>query len=118
MPLSKRINNLHLTNGGEQGHGNLSPRAGPSSESNSMLQNGPGGYKPINGQNSHHHHNIHMSVNQAPPHVHQNGHGNRNPVSVYDPELSQADNPHYYHRNKLLYELHFIRSRRCHPDNA
>lgn len=59
-PLSKRINNLHLHN---------------------------------SGQNQNH-------INQ-----HILSHS-------YCPDLTEAENPHYYRKNKLLYELHLERGRR------
>lgn len=63
---------------------------------------------------------ISNGFNQAPlPHNnHNQNYLQQQNSTIYEPELSQADNPHYYQRNKLLYELHFIRSRRCHPDNV
>lgn len=68
-----------------------------------------GRYKATNGFANHH----------APPQNNLNqNYLQQDSSTIYDPELSQADNPHYYQRNKLLYELHFIRSRRCHSDNV
>lgn len=32
----------------------------------------------------------------------------------YSPELTQHENPYYYNKNKLLYELHLERMRRTH----
>lgn len=32
---------------------------------------------------------------------------------IYNPELSENENPFYYMKNKLLHELHIERSRRC-----
>lgn len=42
-----------------------------------------------------------------------NGSDNNNLVVVpYDPELSQEENPFYYNKNKLLYDLYVERMRR------
>lgn len=88
-PLSKRINNLHLTQ-------------------------------------NHHHQNVttngylHQQQQQQPPH--HNGHSssnNANPnedhlmdYEPYNPELTEQENPLYYRKNKLLYELHMERKGR------
>lgn len=32
---------------------------------------------------------------------------------LYAPELNEAENPFYYIKNKLLYELHYERLKRC-----
>lgn len=38
---------------------------------------------------------------------------NASPMEPYDPELSQEENPFYYTKNKLLYDLYMERLRRC-----
>lgn len=143
MPLSKRINNLHLTNPGQvngsaaYGNPNLNSRpgtsAGPSTQSGMNGQdilmegqrthNDPHSQLVLNGHSHHNHNHHHQQHQQHTHHHHPVAHAQDTPSTGhadpagYDPELGQSDNPHYFHRNKLLYELHFIRSRRCHPDN-
>lgn len=92
-PLSKRINNLHLT------------------------------------QNNHHHqqhvttngyHEIVPNVQQPGPHQQIspcNSSANQNDDHLmdfepYNPELTEEENPLYYRKNKLLYELHMERKGR------
>lgn len=40
---------------------------------------------------------------------HQNGHQH---YQQYNPSLNEVENPHYYNRNKMLYELYIDRERR------
>lgn len=35
--------------------------------------------------------------------------------SPYSPDLTEAENPHYFRKNKLLFELHLERGRRGPP---
>lgn len=142
MPLSKRINNLHLTNPGQgQSNGVYAqshphPHSGTSVSATVALMNGqdvvmsgdrthhdPHSQLISNGHSSNHHHHHPNHPPGGLGHHHQNLPSTSHHQQVhsdaagYDPELGQSDNPHYYHKNKLLYELHFMRSRRCHPDN-
>jgi hypothetical protein len=78
FPLSKRINNLHL-----------SPMTNQQ-------------FPPV--------------INNHPEHseaAHQNfHHGAVAPSSLYNPDLKQHENPHYYDTNKVLYELYCERAKR------
>ena len=122
MPLSKRINNLHLDNGSQGLNNNrnaiqedvvmnqvhrVSHHPGQAHPAGSHQNNVASNGHPQH-QQQHNHHNHHQ-------HHHQESHVANGDSAGYDPELSQSDNPHYYHKNKLLYELHFMRSRKCHP---
>lgn len=143
MPLSKRINNLHLTNSHGQTNGeeysNNSRISDPGTSSSGpgvvpqpqhhqhMAHNGEapilmpnGSYKqPMNRDtrepvlNGHSHYQSLPDLTESSSSPHNAAHGTR----FYDPELTQNENPHYFHRNKLLYELHFIRSRKCHSED-
>lgn len=42
---------------------------------------------------------------------------NNGQLHCYSPELSVNENPHYYNKNKLLYDLHIERQRRTTIDN-
>lgn len=77
LPLSKRINNLHLNNNG-----------GATSSSN---------------HNGDHHLQQHLPQQQPQP------------LEVYNPDLTERENPHYFQKNKVLYELREERERRAHP---
>lgn len=132
MPLSKRINNLHLNNnnggvGGfptEQHHhpaavvgmhmpildgyqGPSFPQCSSSSNSSggSTCHSIPsGGSSPSNGG----------GIRSVP-----SAHGHQDTLIVngetlgdYCPDLAEHENPHYFNRNKVLYELYVERMRR------
>lgn len=117
LPLSKRINNLHLTNNGvvlqEQQQQQYPP---PHDQPNNVQMNG--NFRVCAGPSNEQQHTNHQ-------HLHQNGHHHQGHHSlddeglkIYDPELSMNENPHYFHKNKLLYELHFTRmARKCNSQN-
>ncbi|XP_055641437.1 uncharacterized protein LOC129778521 [Toxorhynchites rutilus septentrionalis] len=114
MPLSKRINNLHLNNsqaGGFanehptgahmpvlEGHQNNFPQGGSSSSSASTCHSIPSGGSSPSATRS--------SYSQEPLTV------NGEVLGDYCPDLSERDNPHYFDRNKILYELYVERMRR------
>lgn len=77
FPLSKRINNLHL-----------------SASTISSIQNNQYSQQIIQQQP------IQANNNQMPQH------------QTYAPDLKEHDNPHYYNKNKILYDLFVQRSRR------
>ncbi|XP_065363839.1 uncharacterized protein LOC135957097 [Calliphora vicina] len=87
-PLSKRINNLHLTNF-EEGQYNQQPQ--PQSHQNNHLQHLT---KDMMGESS----------GLKPMTADKN---------MYEPELDESQNPFYYVKNKLLHDLHLERLKRC-----
>ncbi|XP_055540103.1 uncharacterized protein LOC129726903 [Wyeomyia smithii] len=118
MPLSKRINNLHLNNSqvvggfpGEhpaglhmpllEGHPQMTPFVHCSSNSGSSGSTchsiPSGGSSPSGTRSSH---------GQEPLTV------NGEILGEYCPDLSEHENPHYFNRNKELYELYVERMRR------
>ncbi|XP_044758971.1 uncharacterized protein LOC123316805 [Coccinella septempunctata] len=88
LPLSKRINNLHINNRlmfeNQQGHSQNPMQVGPGPPSYDMPQ--------INDPSENH-----QYPQQMPN---------------YSPELDESQNPHYFNINKLLYEMYLERSRR------
>ncbi|EAT36246.1 AAEL011665-PA [Aedes aegypti] len=127
MPLSKRINNLHLNNnnGGVgfstehhhpavvgmhmpilEGHqANFAQCSSSSSSSGSTCHSIPsGGSSPSNGGTRH------MPSHQLQDTLIVNG----ETLGEYCPDLAEHENPHYFNRNKVLYELYVERMRRVH----
>lgn len=126
MPLSKRINNLHLNNNGGvgfpgtehhhqavvnmhmpilEGHQANYPQCSTnSSSSGSTCQSIPsGGSSPSNGGS------------RSLPSIHPRQDAliiNGETLGEYCPDLSEHENPHYFNRNKVLYELYVERMRR------
>lgn len=103
MPISKRINDLHIRSG------NLSDVNSHHSEHVPHIQSQPIMY---NGMNS---------GEQAAPTANLNGHmtpASHPPVTVdyevchYSPELSAVQNPYYYHINEVLFQAHLNRLQR------
>lgn len=94
-PLSKRINNLHLT---QTNH-----------HQQHVTTNGyHEGVPPMVHQQqqlpAHQQHSHSSSANQNDEHLMD--------FEPYNPELTEEENPLYYRKNKLLYELHMERQRR------
>lgn len=96
-PLSKRINNLHLSNFEEAQHYNQM-------QSNSHIGN------------NNHLQNSAKDIIIIP----SVGLSALKPTSaceieksLYQPELSESQNPFYYLKNKLLHDLHLERLKRC-----
>ncbi|KAL3274453.1 hypothetical protein HHI36_015841 [Cryptolaemus montrouzieri] len=87
MPLSKRINNLHINNSLL-----LDNQAVTSQQS---LQWGPG--PP----------NISIQLPDSPQSLEWN-----NSIPNYSPDLNENQNPHYFNINKLLFEMYVERLRR------
>lgn len=97
MPLSKRINNLHINNGSLQ-----------------LLENGSLSNTAEWGAGLPHYHTnnnntlLQYSAPETPP------------ESIYPPEynpvLDESQNPHYFYKNKLLYEMHIERMERNRTD--
>lgn len=163
MPLSKRINNLHINN--HQSHGTQQQAhdedaaMGFQSQPTQMFQqqqqhlnqhnhlnpqpsgsNGPASY--MQGQQletadqqmhmqQHHQQLQQQHLQQQAMLFHQqqspadSGHSSNHssnsgssfdhhPPGGYEPELNNSENPFYYDKNKLLYDLHAERQRRNH----
>lgn len=123
MPLSKRINNLHLNNNGGvgfptehhpavggmhmpslEGHqANFPQCSSSSSSSGSTCHSIPsGGSSPSNGG----------ACTRPPSHGQDSLLINGEALGEYCPDMSEHENPHYFDRNKVLYELFLERMRR------
>lgn len=114
MPLSKRINNLHLNNGQQhqamqhmpllEGHQTSFPQCGgggSSSSSGSTCHSVPsGGSSPGGGG----------GPSGIGPEVGFTVNGEL--LGDYCPDMGEHENPHYFNRNKVLYELYVERMRR------
>lgn len=96
MPLSKRINNLHINNG-----------LILEGTNNACMEWGPG--PPLDQRQ-------HFTMNnlpESPPSSEQSVDWNLLPQ--YSPDLSENQNPHYFNINKLLFEMYVERLQRgCH----
>uniref|UniRef100_A0ABK9NG28 Uncharacterized protein n=1 Tax=Glossina morsitans morsitans TaxID=37546 RepID=A0ABK9NG28_GLOMM len=110
-PLSKRINNLHLSNFEDT---NLNHQQ--QSQHNNHI------YQAIQGNNNNHHsHHQYLSKDIITQSLTQQQHMEslpQDPIDVvqkatYNPDLNEVDNPYYYAKNKLLHELHMERLKRC-----
>ncbi|KAB0793727.1 hypothetical protein PPYR_13347 [Photinus pyralis] len=97
MPLSKRINNLHI-NGNIffESHNAILPH------SNLAVSDWGQGPPCYNGE-------VSYSSIQTPTESLQNVNFD---TSEYNPVLSAAENPHYFYKNKLLFEMHIERMQR------
>uniref|UniRef100_U5EL64 Putative transcription factor n=1 Tax=Corethrella appendiculata TaxID=1370023 RepID=U5EL64_9DIPT len=89
MPLSKRINNLHLNSHHQQHHQFL-----------------------INGFIDNHHQQNINSNNETRNNHQQQAQISNEILEEYKPDLDSTQNPHYYNSNRLLYELYVERMRR------
>lgn len=142
MPLSKRINNLHINNTYQNSSDEQAPSTSQLSAPNSiishqdhnqhhqfiprddidMLQQQPQlhPHDPLNHQhqqqfqsNSDPHHNSQAANHSAFAASPQSHHANTMPmIEPYAPDLSSEENPFYYSKNKLLYDLHAARMQR------
>ncbi|XP_068158277.1 uncharacterized protein [Drosophila tropicalis] len=105
-PLSKRINNLHLNY--DEGNSSSSSNCSLPSLANSSSNNDNNNYiVPVfsalagNG----------LTSSRVDEH-NSNTDGGPGPVYGYNPELSVEQNPYYYAKNKMLYDLHVERVKR------
>lgn len=101
MPLSKRINNLHI-------NGTLfldNPNLAEQSTQPNGVEWGPGPpcYQNVG--------NVSYNGPETPPETVQNINFN-NTVPQYNPVLNETENPHYFFKNKLLFEMHLERVQR------
>lgn len=90
MPISKRMNDLHI-------------RSNHATIVNQGLEN-------IQASNT-----ATQGISHALLEPQQNGYCNDGNViieSIYAPELSSTQNPYYYHINSILYEAHVLRQQR------
>ncbi|KAJ8926368.1 hypothetical protein NQ314_021257 [Rhamnusium bicolor] len=99
MPLSKRINNLHINNGMLLENSTGDPTSinsiewgpGPPNYTNHLPESPPSSEPSLDWN----------SMSQFPP--------------EYSPDLSENQNPHYFNINKLLFEMYVQRLQRgCH----
>ncbi|XP_067636842.1 probable basic-leucine zipper transcription factor F [Eurosta solidaginis] len=115
-PLSKRINQLHLTNMDEPNqsmpelHFNNPPKQAAADQDYNVGQINSNGFNTDHLMNLHNNNNQihHQQTQQQQQHMHL-----QHSTSTYAPELNEAENPFYYIKNKLLYELHYERLKRC-----
>lgn len=91
MPLSKRINNIHI-----EGNQENSPKQLESNWVNQNFVPSPNAISQDHGSSS--------SDGSNSNHSHYS--------MEYRPELNPNDNPYYYENNKLLYNLHMERMQR------
>lgn len=118
MPLSKRINNLHLNNN----------QAGFPAEHHAGLHmpileghqaNFPTQYSSSSSSGGSTCHSI-PSGGSSPSCTRLSAHGHiQEPLTIngevlgeYCPDLAEHENPHYFNRNKMLYDLYVERMRR------
>ncbi|GAB0089750.1 histone-lysine N-methyltransferase set1 [Sergentomyia squamirostris] len=114
MPLSKRINNLHLTatslpqiydssssnsESMQQNYNQTPPAAGPVT---TAMYNCPDHVPGSNGEYFHLP-RLNGVQSQSQQQIH---------MTEYCPDLSILENPHYFLKNKLLFELHIQRLKR------
>lgn len=137
MPISKRINNLSISNSAFGEHETFSAHNSSDTQNYSMVINSYDNQSnqsrhTMNGHSNHLHsttHTLHpnhlnqhnstesaKSATQMLPaqdnmHLSDEAHGSEQ-MECYCPELSADENPHYYNKNKLLYDLHIERQRR------
>lgn len=145
MPLSKRINNLHLNNNFSQNydtgyinsnqiHYNLQNNNNIDNDANAVNNNNLGYFNSIHEtQLNLVRPNIQSSSASSHQHQHQHHHHHQHQqhqqqivdqqtqvalvLNTYNPELSEKDNPHYFDKNKMLYDLYVERIRRCPNSN-
>uniref|UniRef100_A0A182ITI7 Uncharacterized protein n=1 Tax=Anopheles atroparvus TaxID=41427 RepID=A0A182ITI7_ANOAO len=140
MPLSKRINNLHLNNSQNSIGGVLQEQLGPTAP-HGLYAVGPQQHAYASHPNHHlfgagsdaiNGHSNHVGVSVASSSSNSNGSlsipansASNSPASThtsisingeilgdYCPVLTAEENPHYFTKNKVLYELYVERMRR------
>lgn len=106
-PLSKRINNLHLSNFEE---------AQFNHQQHHSINNNNNTQPHLPKDMLMHHHAATASAASASSNgvmKSMNGIDSDPNRIMYNPELNETDNPFYYDKNKLLHELHQERVKRC-----
>ncbi|XP_014092572.1 uncharacterized protein [Bactrocera oleae] len=103
-PLSKRINQLHLTNLDEPQQAIQQLHFNDPTKQVDLSQLYNNNYINNSALNMHLHKQPQI-VDEQQQQIHLQ--------HLYAPELNEAENPFYYIKNKLLYELHYERLKRC-----
>lgn len=98
MPLSKRINNLHINNSLLMDRSQGPPQTAPIN----IAEWGPG--PPYYQESA-----PVQNMPQTPPEEVQSWNQR---VPQYTPDLNERENPYYYNINKLLFEMYIERSQR------
>ncbi|XP_053951852.1 uncharacterized protein LOC129237014 [Anastrepha obliqua] len=106
-PLSKRINQLHLTNLDEPQQALQQLHFNDHTKQVNLAQVYNSNHICTSALNMHLHNKHDMTA--AEHHQQQQIHLQH----PYAPDLNEAENPFYYIKNKLLYELHLERLKRC-----
>lgn len=147
MPLSKRINNLHIDNSNIAWNAGATTSSSSSSSSptNSQTFDNNNSITSINNNNNnnlvgyHQHHQFHddnsnsynncdgtlgvvassttnTTISSSTTNPGNDDDGQMH-LGTYNPEMDARENPYYYNKNKLLYDLYVERMRRCvlHP---
>uniref|UniRef100_A0A034WGK1 uncharacterized protein LOC105231989 n=1 Tax=Bactrocera dorsalis TaxID=27457 RepID=A0A034WGK1_BACDO len=104
-PLSKRINQLHLTNLDEPQQAIQQLHFNDPTKQVDLSQLYNNNYINNSALNMHLHNKQPQTADEQQQHIHLQ--------HPYAPELNEAENPFYYIKNKLLYELHYERLKRC-----
>lgn len=100
MPLSKRINNLHINNGLIMENSIVNQQ--------NIIEWGPGPpYLQNNNSLS-----SSNSIPSTPPESVQSGDWSNTNNGQYMPDLNETENPYYYNINKLLFEMYVERQQR------
>ncbi|CAH0388408.1 unnamed protein product [Bemisia tabaci] len=104
IPLSKRINNLHIDAGTSYNGLSMMPLCKHSCSSQ------VDSYSPMKQEATAYNDCVSLSISNC------NGSSRSNesaaPQFSYNPDLSASDNPHYYEPNRLLYNLYIERVQR------
>ncbi|XP_018800835.1 PREDICTED: uncharacterized protein LOC108976292 [Bactrocera latifrons] len=104
-PLSKRINQLHLTNLDEPQQAIQQLHFNDPTKQVDLSQLYNNNYINNSALNMHLHNKQPQTADEQQQQIHLH--------HPYAPELNEAENPFYYIKNKLLYELHYERLKRC-----
>ncbi|ESO87134.1 hypothetical protein LOTGIDRAFT_154629 [Lottia gigantea] len=125
LPISKRINGLHIQPGRNGFHNNnqLTPPVNGNNhvqEENwhqqaSEVPSLSSQLSPLGVSAAQHsHHNINNNVENGQSN--SSGSSNLHPdLQGYDPELKSTDNPHYFQINEVLFRAHVERQTRINP---
>jgi len=100
MPLSKRINNLHINGSLFLDNPNITSQ--PTQPNAAEWGPGPPCYPNVG--------SLPYNAPDTPPESVQNL--NFNNVPQYNPVLNESQNPNYFYKNKLLFEMHIERMQR------
>lgn len=121
MPLSKRINNLHINNGNCcNGLGFPHPKHSTIEQEGGSRDEGPCDSVLLGFSSDSDLEQSGMNVNHAVEHYRGGSSNDNSPhswmteqiLSHYSPDLNASDNPYYYENNKLLFALYMERMQR------